>query len=188
MNAMNVFLASVERRAFRMALLATREPADAFDIVQDAMFKLVKTYQQHTQAEWPALFQRVLQNRIMDWHRHKKRSEQWFAPFKYRKHDDDDDNDTLDAMSLIVDEREQNPAVLLELAKDMDVVLKAVEGLPIRQQQAFLLRVWEGFDVATTALAMNCSEGSVKTHFYRATQSIKAALAEEVLCDQLTKN
>lgn len=180
---MNAFLASVERRAYRMALLATQEPADALDIVQDAMFKLVKNYEQQPQVEWPALFQRVLQNRIMDWHRQTTRSKRWFQPFKFTEKEDDDN---VDEMSLIVDERERDPSVLLELANDIDVVLNAIEGLPIRQQQAFLLRVWEGFDVTATALAMSCSEGSVKTHFYRATQSIKAALTKEVSCDRVT--
>ncbi len=170
---LDAFLAASERRAYRMALLATKRSADALDIVQDAMLQLVQNYRQRTPQEWPLLFQRILQNRILDWHRQQTRQKRWFWQMPVIEEDEED------PIAQIVDTRENNPAELLQRASDIETVSKAVEQLPLRQQQAFLLRVWEGLDVAQTAEAMECSEGSVKTHLFRALQTLRAALESE---------
>ncbi|RLT99983.1 MAG: RNA polymerase sigma factor [Ketobacter sp.] len=171
---LNAFLASIERRAYRMALLATRNQAEALDIVQDAMLKLCQNYGDRSAAEWAPLFQRILQNRIMDWHRRQQRTQRWFMPWK-KQNDDDVEGDGIENFA---DPSEPNPELLLSRAGDIDAVLKQVEALPIRQQQAFLLRVWEGLDVAATAQAMECSEGAVKSHFHRAIHSLREALGQ----------
>lgn len=167
------FLKQVERRAYRMALLATKRSADALDVVQDAMMQLVNSYRERPHTEWPLLFQRILQNKIMDWHRAQTRQRKWFwqAPSTIEE-------DEVDPIAQAIDERENNPAILLERAGDIETVLAVLEKLPLRQQQAFMLRAWEGLDVAATAEVMQCGEGSVKTHYFRALQTMRVALRE----------
>lgn len=170
--SMDAFLAQVERRAYRTALMTTKRPADALDIVQDTMLQLVQYYRARSHTEWPLLFQRILHNRIMDWHRQQTRQRKWFwqAPVN-------DDDEEVDPVLDVVDEKEINPVDILARARDIEKVVELLQALPIRQRQAFLLRAWEGFDVATTAQTMECSEGSVKTHYFRALQSLRASLA-----------
>jgi RNA polymerase sigma-70 factor, ECF subfamily len=167
------FLEQVERRAYRTALLNTRKSADALDIVQDTMLQLVKHYRARSSTEWPQLFQRILQNRIMDWHREQKKHWKWFGSRSIELEDDENE------LEQIVDEREQDPAELLERAADVSAVLAALEKLSVRQRQAFILRAWEGFDVKETATAMACSEGSVKTHYFRALQVLRDVIGHD---------
>lgn len=171
-NSLESFLAEVERRAFRMARIATRNDADALDIVQDAMLSLVQSYKHRSAEEWPALFHRILQNRILDWHRRETRQKRFFVWWNHSADDDTDD----DILENIPETTDSNPAELLARAADVELVICQLERLPLRQQQAFLLRVWEGLDVEDTAAAMGCSAGSVKTHLFRAMQSMRAVL------------
>lgn len=170
---LDVFLAAVEGRAYRMALLATRRSADALDIVQDAMLQLVQHYRARSHDEWPLLFQRILQRRIIDWHRQQTRQRRWFWQTPTHAENFDDD-----PIEQIEDTRSGDPVELLQRAGDIEKALAALEQLPLRQQQAFMLRIWEGLDVADTASVMQCSEGSVKTHLFRALQTLRTALAE----------
>ncbi len=173
-DGLDAFFSSVERRAFRMARMATRIDAEAFDIVQDAMLALVRKYRDRPAAQWPALFMRILQNRILDWHRRQSRQKRrfWQALPGVEREDD------FDPVAEAPDPVPRDPALLIERARDMARVEVAVRALPLRQQQAFMLRIWEGLDVAQCAAAMDCSEGSVKTHLFRALQSIRGQLGD----------
>ncbi|MBI3774255.1 MAG: RNA polymerase sigma factor [Gammaproteobacteria bacterium] len=169
---LDAFLAQVERRAYRMALIATRQRDDALDIVQDAMFKLVRSYAHKPEAEWTPLFYRVLQTCILDWSRRRKVRNLWQRVLG--GHDDDGE----DPFALVPDSVHATPDHRVAQTAAMDALERALAQLPLRQHQAFLLRVWEGMDTAQTAQAMGCSEGSVKTHYSRAVHALRELLEE----------
>jgi len=177
-NNLDQFLAANERRAFRIAMLATGEQADALDIVQDTMFKLVKSYAKKSNAEWPALFNRILNNAICDWHRKEKVRRRWRHWFS--RSQDDEENDKQDQIEQIEQAGTHQPDDMVKQEHTMEKLDDLINQLPLRQQQAFLLRQWEGLDVAQTASAMGISEGSVKTHYSRAVHSLRAQLEEHV--------
>jgi RNA polymerase sigma-70 factor (ECF subfamily) len=164
------FLRGVERRALVTTELATRNREEALDIVQDAMLAFVDRYAAHDPAEWPPLFHRVLQNRIRDWHRRQQVRRRWRVWFTQ------DDEEAQDPIEAVGDPHARTPEETVALAGAIDTLLAALETLPLRQRQAFLLRTWEGLDVAETARAMGCSEGSVKTHLWRALQQLREKL------------
>ncbi|MBP6533935.1 MAG: RNA polymerase sigma factor [Arenimonas sp.] len=165
------FLASVEQKAYRMALFAVKHRDDALDIVQDAMLQLVQRYSDHAETDWPPLFHRILQNRIMDAHR----SRRWSRMLMPWREDPDDG----DAVTALADGSQLPQAERLQQDRAMARLQAALQDLPVRQQQAYLLRHWEGLDVKQTAQAMRCSEGSVKTHLSRALTHLKKALSED---------
>ncbi len=173
-SAMNGFLQGVERRALRVAELSVGNREDALELVQEAMLGLVRRYSLRPSDEWKPLFYRILQSRINDFHRRRavRRRVMTFMPGSA---DADTEPDPLDQATA--GERE-NPARALQQEIAHQAMLEAIGRLPTRQQQAFVLRAWEGMSTRDTALAMDCSEGSVKTHYNRALRSLQAALAE----------
>ncbi len=165
------FLAGVEKRAYRMARIATSNSDDALDIVQDAMLKLVEKYADRSEAELGPLFHTILQSRIRDWYRRssvRNRLRSWLGS----------EDDEEDALQLVADPAGRSPDQLLEARGGIEALDKALHSLPLRQQQVFLLRAWEGLDVKDTARAMNCAEGSVKTHYSRALAALRVKLGE----------
>ncbi len=168
------FLAGVERRALYTARLATRDTEDALDLVQDAMTALVRRYAQRPAAEWAPLFHRILQNRIRDWSRRRalrERFRAWLGPRTDSREDPRED-----PIETLPDRDGASPAELAERADLGGNLEAALRDLPVRQRQAFLLRAWDGLDVAETARAMRCSQGSVKTHYSRAIRALRARL------------
>ncbi len=168
---MQTFLASIEGRAFSMALYATGNRDEALDIVQDAMMKLVQKYGTHPAEQWKPLFYSILQTRILDWHRRqsvRNRMRSWLNW--------DDDEEAEDMLEQQPDTPATAPDVKLQDAQFMQSLNVELSALPLRQQQVFLLRVWEGMDIAETAVAMQCSESSVKTHYARALKKLREQL------------
>jgi RNA polymerase sigma-70 factor (ECF subfamily) len=173
-RALNQFLAGVELKAFKIAQAALRHEDDALDAVQDAMLQLARAYASRPAEEWKPLFYRILENRIRDMQRRRTVRGRIMAWLPARGEDDDDE---LDPVALAASPDPQ-PVRRLELDEAMGALEEALQRLPPRQQQAFLLRALEGLDVAQTAVAMGCSEGSVKTHYFRAVQALRAQLGE----------
>lgn len=170
-QAMDQFLAQVERRAYRMAYIAVGRREDALDMVQDAMTRLVQRYRDRQASEWGPLFHRILQSIIRDGYRRSKvrnRVMQWFGGSDEAEQDD--------PITSVSDPATRTPEQTLQTERAVNELDRALRELPLRQQQAFLLRQWEGLDVAATAQAMQISEGSVKTHYSRAVQGLREKL------------
>ena len=188
---LETFLKDVERRAFKQAVFAVRDEEAALDIVQDAMLRLAEKYGHRPAAELPLLFHRIVQNAIRDWFRRQKVRSLWttllssLAPGR-----DDDEQDPLETLAADDESnRAASPADQLEQAQVIEIIEQELAKLPARQREAFIMRYWEELDVAETARAMGCSEGSVKTHCSRAAHTLAAALEARgvVLSDDVPK-
>jgi RNA polymerase sigma-70 factor (ECF subfamily) len=173
-RALEQFLSSVERRAFKIAQLGLRNDDDALDAVQDAMMKLVQSYASRSSDEWRPLFYRILANGIRDMQRRRTVRGRIMAWLPRRDGEDDEEFDPVSQAPSA----EPTPARRLELDEAIGMLESAIAELPPRQQQAFLLRNFEGLDVSETASAMGCSEGSVKTHYFRALEALRARLGD----------
>lgn len=172
------FLQGVEKRAFKRTVYHVRDQESALDIVQDSMMKLAEHYGDKPPGELPMLFQRILTNSTLDWFRRQKTRNALFSNLgDFEAASEDGDFDLLETYAS------SDASQQVESAEDATrraQILREIETeileLPARQREAFLMRYWEDMDVAETAAAMGCSEGSVKTHCSRAVQALSKAL------------
>jgi RNA polymerase sigma-70 factor (ECF subfamily) len=172
------FLKSVEKRAFKRSVYHVRNEESALDIVQDSMMKLAEHYGHKPADELPMLFQRILSNCTLDWFRRQKTRNALFSNLgDFESASEDGDFDLLETLDSSGDSNQVESAESsTERAQILREIELEIQELPARQREAFLMRYWEELDVAETAAAMGCSEGSVKTHCSRAVQALSKAL------------
>jgi RNA polymerase sigma-70 factor (ECF subfamily) len=178
LQSLEQFLASIERRAFSIARSSLGNREDALDVVQEAMTQLVARYSNKNPDEWRPLFYRILQSKINDLHRRHKvqnKVKGWLNKFRDK---DDGSEVEEDPFQNVPGPGHYAPHSQHETGRQLEVLQSALAALPARQQQAFVLRCWEGFSTTETATTMKCSEGSVKTHYSRAIHSLRATLGE----------
>jgi len=182
------FLRDVERRAFKQTVYAVRDEHAALDIVQDSMFKLADKYPDKPVTEYPMLFQRILQNTMRDFWRRQKVRNIWTSLLSSfgSKNEDGENRDPLDTID--VGDESLNPATQLEGSQTLQLIERALEKLPARQREAFVLRYWEEMSVAETADSMGCSQGSVKTHCSRALRTMASLLEQQGLGSRELEN
>jgi RNA polymerase sigma-70 factor (ECF subfamily) len=171
-SKMEAFLREVETRAFRIAVVSTRDADEALDIVQDAMISLARRYADRSEDEWRPLFYRILKNRIRDWQRRSIVRSRVMSFFGGQE------SEEYDPVAQAPGPSSDNPTEVLERSDAMQALEHALGELPARQREAFMLRNFEGLDVAGTAAAMGCSDGSVKTHYSRAVHRLREMLGE----------
>ncbi len=174
-QALGEFLETVERRALLMARIATGFQDEAFDIVQDAMLGLVRKYRNKPVEELKPLFYRILQNRIKDWYRRQTLRRRWQF---YGSPEPDDEGASFNPINNFPAPESDDPAGILLRDEAMIALDAALRKLPLRQQQTFLLRAWEGLSVSETAMAMKCSEGTVKAQYFRALHALRVELED----------
>ena len=161
---LNQFFISHEKKAYSIALMSLRHQDDALDVIQDVMIKFVEKYKNKKTDLWAPLFYRMLHNRITDTHRANTKNKKFFKFF---------DKSESDALENIEDTNEMDIINQIDNAMKIDNLQQALKALPNRQLQAFICRIWEGLSVAQTAQSMKCSQGSVKTHLFRALKNIR---------------
>ena len=163
-----------------MAVIATSNHEDALDIVQDSMLRLAKRYADRDAEHWGPLFHRIVQSVIRDWYR-RTAVRNRFRLFLGKKSQRDQGSETAeeeDPIEAHFAAAEPEPGAQLQQQQAIKQLDAALHRLPLRQQQVFLLRQWEGLSVRDTAQAVGCSEGSVKTHFSRALKALREQLQD----------
>ena len=166
-QALDLFFRQTEKKAYLMALALTHNRDDALELVQESMLKLVQKYRDRDPQEWGPLFFRILQNALRDWYRKQKLRRLLTGLMPW--HDDSANN----AVS------ENSTEDRAQFDEELAAVIAALDQLPMRQRQTFLLRAWQEFSTRETAFALSISENSVKTHYARATRELRRIMGDQ---------
>ena len=170
---LNDFLAAEEHKAFTVARISTGNASDALDVMQDAMLAFVSKYADSHEADWRALFYRIVYNKLTDFHRRRNFRQGILRFFKQPDETQESEQDQFPATG-------HSPEAALEFENSVTALEQALGQLPLRQQQAVILRAWQGLDTTETATAMQLSAGSVKTHYARGLAKLRELLQEEI--------
>ncbi len=157
------FFSKQRERALVHAQVRLQQMDDALDAVQDAMLNFCRKYSNRPTEEWAPLFYRMVENATLD----RLRKRQW-ERFKFWSTDTIDYAPTQLQSSDKIDVSDEFRAILFA----------ALRQLPDRQRQAFLFRHWHGLSSRQTSIAMQVSEGSVKTHLSRAMRALRPQLSD----------
>ncbi|MDH3688675.1 MAG: RNA polymerase sigma factor [Gammaproteobacteria bacterium] len=191
--SLDMFLSSVEQKAYRIAFYSVRDEQLSLDLVQDAMLKLVEKYASKPSEEWPALFFTILSNRIIDarrWNRLREGGGKLVSLFRSKTgSDDDQERDILESDASVYDLQQPSEPESDTFGRELrHVIDDALKELSERQRQVFLLREWQGFNVQQTATILGCSDGSVKQHHFRAMRNLRKQLAMVWSNEQANRN
>jgi RNA polymerase sigma-70 factor (ECF subfamily) len=177
---LNQFFIAQEKKAYTIAVMSLKNQDDALDVVQDVMIKFVVKYKKKQQELWTPLFYRMIQNRITDFHRKNTQQNKYFSFFSK-------EGET--PVENITDEHYVSAIEQIEIDMKIKTLQQALKSLSTRQLQAFICRIWEGLSVAQTAQSMKCSQGSVKTHLFRALKQIRLQIeCQDRLDNEVSEN
>lgn len=168
------FLMKNENNAFRRALYAIKNEESALDIVQDSMLKLVENYSSKPVNELLFLFQRIITNNIIDWFRIQNTHGNIIKSINDFNIDEDSEDNFLESLESL--SPSETPFDIKNRHEVLSIIEEAIQTLPYRQRDAFVLRHIQDLSIQETALIMNCSDGSIKTHCSRAVATLSRYL------------
>ena len=170
------FLYDIRSKTLAFAVFRMKDEEAALDILQETMMGFVKSAPRYKEEAWTNLFYKILTRRITDWQRKRtwRRKLRHILPLSHLSKEDSDDNLYTHEYNTASNSVESEHAAT-ELSSQFEAVL---QSLPARQQDAYLLRQWQGFSIKETAMMMQCSESSVKTHLFRAMKRLRGQLGE----------
>ena len=162
-------------RIFRFLLASLRDREAAENLTQDCFMRAYKARDQFrggsSLGTW---LMHIAANLVRD-HEANNRLKFW----KRKLRDDVDPNDLGDWMA----DQQKSPEAVALAREQVDAIWRAAANLSERQRTVFLLRFVEDIDLLEIAAVTGMKEGTVKTHLFRAVQSVRLGLNEERLVD-----
>ena len=157
-------------RIFRFLLASLRDREAAENLTQDCFMRAYRArYQFRGGSSLATWLMHIAANLVRD-HEANGRLKFWRRKLRY----DVDLNDVSDWMP----DQQKSPEALALARERVQAIWRAAASLSERQRTVFLLRFVEDMDLLEIAAVTGMKEGTVKTHLFRAVQSVRLGLEE----------
>ncbi len=144
----------------------------AEDVAQDAFLALYRHLNQVPSSAYRPWLYRVTRNLCLDHLRRRKFKLRLFRDV----HKDDDRPHTHE------DHREHRPDQIAETREAQLAIEEAIQKLPTRFRETFLLCEMQGLSYEDAAAILGCPVKTVSTRLFRARQRFRAAMTEHLHC------
>jgi RNA polymerase sigma-70 factor, ECF subfamily len=157
--------------------LCSGETDEARDVTQEAFLKAIRSIKKFRgQASFSTWFYRIVVNTCRDSLRRKRKKERLFPLWEGKPHG----NEVLQEKSKEQPDLKghDNPMEVFTGKQLTQDVRNALKALPDKQRMVFQLKVLHEMTIKEIAQMTGSSEGTIKTHLFRATHSLRTVLKE----------
>ena len=154
-------------RVFRFLLASVRNRETAENLTQDCFIRAYQALDRFRGASSVATWILQIAANLVRSHESNSRLKFWRRSLQ--------DADVAD-LDLAIPDRQQSPEQQALLREQVRAIWTAAAQLPARQRTVFLLRFVEDMDLLEIAEVTGMKEGTVKTHLFRALESVRARL------------
>ena len=148
---------------------------EAQDRTQDAFLKAFRKIKQFKgTASFYTWLYRIVINTCLDARRRRRRWQEVFLPWRLEKYKEDGPTAVLEEYPDT--DKHSSPLATVRKRQLESDVKKAMNTLSVRQRTIFQLKIFQEMSIPEIAQITNLAEGTVKTHLFRATQSIQKKL------------
>jgi RNA polymerase sigma-70 factor (ECF subfamily) len=175
-GAVDQLIRRYQKKVYSIAYqMSGSDPEDARDCAQEALIQVFRNLARFEgRSRFSTWLYRVVVNTCLDARRRRRRWLQMIFTRRPEKQDEVDADPVLDDFPAPEDGRDPVSSVSgEELKRD---VTDAMRRLSDKQRTVFQLKVFQEMSIPEIAEATGMAEGTVKSHLFRATQSVREQL------------
>lgn len=177
-GAMEEIVSRYQQKAYAIAYqMCSGDREEAQDLTQEAFLKVFRNIKGFRgDSSFYTWFYRIVVNTCLDGRRRRRRRERILSLWRPGQREEEPSREVFEEQPDTG--QDSNPMAVLSGKELTREIRKALMSLPERQRVIFQLKVFQGMSIREIALVMGSAEGTVKSHLFRATHSLRTALKD----------
>jgi RNA polymerase sigma-70 factor (ECF subfamily) len=165
-------------KAYAIAFhLCSEESDEVRDVTQEAFLKAIRSIKKFRgQASFSTWFYRIVVNTCRDFLRRKRKKERLFPLWQAKPHGNEVSQEK--SKEQPDSKGHNNPMTVFTGKQLTHDVRNALRALPDKQRMVFQLKVLNEMTIREIAQVTGSSEGTIKSHLFRATHSLRNVLKD----------